>query len=114
MKLDIQAAQLAKAEKMEFAKANLQLNYSDSEHWKELSKKWGWRQPSYYQPNTATKYAKRLMKHLGADMQEYLEFCGCKTLAQLVKLNPQETAQAFCGYILEWWEEKNANQRIPV
>lgn len=110
MKLDIQAAQQAKAEKIKWAKENLDLDWGEDEtHWKELAKKYSFRLPSYYQPNTETRYCKRLMKHLGADMQEYLEYCGCKTLAELVRLNPRENAVAFCGYILEWWEEKNVS-----
>lgn len=109
MKLDIQAAQEAKKAKAQWAEENLKLDYSDLDHWKVLARKYDFRLPSWYQPASSTKYVKRLMKHLGADMQEYLDSCGCKTLTQLVKLNPEETAQASCGYILEWWEEKNDN-----
>lgn len=106
MKLDIQAAQEAKKAKVEWAKENLYLSYLDEPTWRELSKKYSFRLPSWYQPASSTKYCKRLMKHLGGDMQEYIEYCGCKTLTQLVKLNPEETAVAFCGHILEWWDEK--------
>lgn len=34
------------------------------------------------------------------------EYCGCRTLKELVSLNPTHNAVAFCGFILEWWHEK--------
>lgn len=110
MKLDIQAAQKAKVEKMEFAKANLKLDYLDEPTWRELSKKYSFRLPSWYQPASSTKYIKRLFKKVGIDIQDYLEACGVKSLKELNTLNPTEPAFASVGFALEYIEEtKNGN-----
>lgn len=105
MKLDIQAAQQAKAEKMEWAKNNLKLDYMDEPTWRELSKKYSFRLPSWYQPAKQTRYVKRLFKHVGMDIQDYLEACGVKSLRELNALNPNEPAFASVGFALEWIEE---------
>ncbi|MNH38326.1 hypothetical protein D3C79_993410 [compost metagenome] len=95
---------------MEFAKVNLKLDYLDEPTWRELSKKYLFRLPSWYQPATQTRYIKRLFKHVGMDIQDYLEACGVKSLKELNTLNPNEPAFASVGFALEWVEEiKDAN-----
>lgn len=41
--------------------------------------------------------------------------CGCRTLAELVKLNPRENAVQFIGLFLEWYHEKQTTDTLhPV
>lgn len=102
-----QAAQQAKKDKIAYAKEHLDLDWGDDEkHWKSLGKLYNVRLPAYYHSSEETKYARRLFKKLGGDMNEYLEYSGCRTLKELVSLNPTHNAVAFCGFILEWWHEK--------
>ena len=102
-----QAAQQAKKDKIAYAKEHLDLDWGDDEkHWKSLGKLYNVRLPAYYHSSEETKYARRLIKKLGGDMNEYLEYSGCRTLKELVNLNPTHNAVAFCGMLLEWWHEK--------
>lgn len=101
-----QAAQQAKKDKIAYAKENLKLEWADEKHWKFLAQSYGVRLPAYYHPSSDTKYARRLVKKLGGDLNEYLEYSGCRTLKELASLNPTQNAVAFCGFILEWWHEK--------
>ena len=94
--------------KKQWAEENLKLDYADSPLWRELASKYGTRLPSYVHPNTASKYLKRVLNHLGVSAKEYLEVCGVTTFKQLAELNPGYTAMAECGYILEWYDEKQA------
>ena len=94
--------------KKQYAEENLKLDYDDLPHWKELASKYSTRLPSYVHPNTASKYLKRMLTHLGVDSKEYLESCGVKNFKQLAELNPEYNAQAECGYILEYFDEKQA------
>ena len=92
--------------KKQWAEDNLKLDYADSPLWRELASKYNTRLPSYVHPNTASKYLKRVMNHLGADAKAYLEVCGVTTFKQLAELNPEYTAQAEVGLLLEYWDEK--------
>ena len=92
--------------KKQWAKENLKLTYEDSPLWRELASKYNTRLPSYVHPNTASKYLKRMLTHLGVDSKEYLEACGVKNFKQLAEMNPEYTAMAECGYILEYFDEK--------
>ena len=94
--------------KKQYAEENLKLDYVDSPLWRELASKYNTRLPSYVHSNTASKYLKRMLNHLGVDSKEYLEACGVTTFKQLAELNPEYTAMAECGYLLEWYDEKQA------
>ena len=104
MKLDYKKAQEAIAQK-KLDNAHLKNDFNDLPHWKELASKYGVRLPSYFQPNTETKYLRRLFKKVEMDIQEYLEACGVSTLKQLVKLNPNYPAAAEYGLALEYIDE---------
>ncbi len=109
-KEDLEKAQEKRRDKKKYAEENLTLDYgSDEDVWKSLASKYNTRLPIYYQPNTETKYIRRLFKHLSLDIQEYLEYCGVKTLKELVSLNPTYTARAEVGFALEYAEEKLNN-----
>ncbi len=110
-KPDVQKAQEARKAKAQWAKENLQLEYEDDEHWKELSKLYGFRLPIYNIPNTSTKYLKRLLTKHGIDVQEYLESCGVSSIKELISLNPKYTARAECGFALEYINDRG---NIPV
>lgn len=105
--LDRAKAQESLAKKKEAAK-ELKQDFLDMPTWRELSSKYSFRLPSYYQPSSSTKYLKRLAKHLGFDIKEYLEDSGVTTVKQLVSLNENYPAYAECGLMLEWWDEKQA------
>lgn len=104
-KPDVQKAQEARKAKAQWAKDNLQLEYEDDEHWKELSKLYGFRLPIYNIPNTSTKYLKRLFNHFDIDIKDYLEYCGVASVKHLASLNPKFTARAECGFALEYIDE---------
>ena len=92
--------------KKQWAEENLKLTYEDSPLWRELASKYNTRLPSYVHPNTASKYLKRMLTHLGVDSKEYLADCGVKNFKQLAAMNPEYTAMAECGHLLEWYDEK--------
>ena len=92
--------------KKQYAEENLKLDYDDLPHWKELASKYSTRLPSYVHPNTASKYLKRVLTHLGVDSKEYLESCGVKSFKQLAEMNPEYNAQAEVGLLLEWHDSK--------
>lgn len=94
--------------KKQWAEENLKLDYADSPLWRELASKYNTRLPSYVYPNTSSKYLKRVMNHLGVDSKEYLEACGVKNFKQLAAMNPEYTAMAEVGHLLEWYDEKQA------
>ena len=92
--------------KKQYAEENLKLDYADSPLWRELASKYNTRLPSYVHPNTASKYLKRVMNHLGVDAKEYLADCGVTTFKQLAEMNPEYTAMAEVGLLLEWYDNK--------
>ena len=94
--------------KKQWAEQNLKLSYEDSPLWRELASKYNTRLPSYVHPNTASKYLKRMLTHLGVDSKEYLADCGVTTFKQLAEMNPEYTAMAEVGHLLEWYDEKQA------
>lgn len=104
-------AKLAKQDKVKWAKEHLKLEYADERHWKSLASSYNLRLPQKYTPASSTKYVKRMAKALGIDILEYVEAMGCRTLLEMVKLNPKQNAVAFCGFFLEWHHE---NQTDPV
>ena len=78
----------------------------DIANWKELHKKYGLRMPQKHIPNTETKHLKRTIKAVGADLKEYLEDCGVKTLAELVQMNDNWPSYSCVGFFLEWWDDR--------
>lgn len=101
-----QAAQQAKKDKIAYAKEHLDLDWGDDEkHWRELAKKFEFRLPVFYQPNTETKYIKKLFRKVGVDIQLYLADCGITTLKRLNAMNPQEPAFVSIGFAMEWLDE---------
>ena len=101
-------AQASRLAKKQYAEENLKLTYEDSPLWRELASKYNTRLPSYVHPNTSSKYLKRVLTHLGVDSKEYLEACGVATFKQLAEMNPEYTAMAEVGHLLEWYDEKQA------
>lgn len=102
----LKASESRKARKL-FAKENLIMDYGEDEGtWLELARKFSVRLPNKTLPNTDTKYLKRMCNTLGADFMEYLSYCGFTKSKDFSKANPQWTARAECGMILEWWDEK--------
>ena len=94
--------------KKQWAEENLKLDYTDSPLWRELASKYNTRLPSYVHPNTASKYLKRMLTHLGVDSKEYLADCGVTTFKQLAEMNPEYTAMAEVGLFLEWVDDKES------
>lgn len=102
----LEQGRIARQEKALFAQEHLDTDHGeDGKHWAYLSKKVGFRMPAWYHSNQETKYIKRLFKHVGIDIKEYLEDCGVTTLKSLNDMNPQETAYASVGFALEWIDE---------
>lgn len=99
-------AQASRLAKKQWAEENLKLTYEDSPLWRELASKYNTRLPSYVHPNSSSKYLKRMLSHLGVDSKEYLDACGVTTFKQLAEMNPEYTAMAEVGLLLEYWDEK--------
>ena len=94
--------------KKQYAEEHLKIDYMDAPLWRELASKYKTRLPSYVHPNTASKYLKRMLTHLGVDSKEYLEACGVKNFKQLAAMNPEYTAMAEVGLLLEWYDNKES------
>lgn len=108
-KPDLVKAKEAIAKKKEDGKL-LKQDFLDLPVWKELASKYSFRLPAYYQPNTESKYIKRLFKHVGADLSAYLEDCGVKSVKSLVKLNENWPAYAEVGIALEYIDGLNLDK----
>ena len=98
-------SRLARQAKKEAAKS-LKTEYIDDPAWLDMAKKYGVRLPNLTSPASEVKYIKRLMKKLGIDYKDWLEEEGYKRLVDFSKDNPEWTARAHCGLILEWYNEK--------
>jgi len=96
----------AKREEKKKAGESLRQNYADENYHRALASELGVRMPASYIPNTETKYLKRVAKHFGVDIKEYLEDCGVKTLKQLVAMNPDMNMVCELGLYLEYIKEK--------
>lgn len=107
----LEQGRIVRQERIASAKENLKLEYADENHWKYLSSLYNLRLPAYYHSNSSVKYVKRMAKALEMDILEYVEDMGCKSLSEMVKLNPKQNAVAMCGLFLEWHHE---NQTSPV
>jgi hypothetical protein len=101
-----QASKESREKKQSYARDNLKIDWADSNHWRDLATKHGVRLPVWYIPNTETKYLRRLFKHKDVDIKHYLEYCGCKSMKQLVDMNPEYPAFVEVGFALEWLDEK--------
>lgn len=99
------------AAKVEAAK-NLKDDFMDKPHWNMLASKYGVRLPRYYIPGSEYKYVKRTCNKLGFELSEYIETTGCKTLKELVQINPTLPSYAIIGGVLEWWDEKQSNTYV--
>ena len=97
----------SREEKRERAKTFIKHDNVDVDRWKELAKKYDVQLPQKQLHNSEVKYLKRILTTCGIDYKEYLEDCGCKTLKHLVALNPDQSALAECGFLLEWIDERN-------
>lgn len=105
----LEQGRIARQEKIKWANETLKLDYADENHWKSLASEYNVRLPAYYHSNSSVKYVKRMAKAVGADILEYVEDMGCKSLSEMVKLNPKQNAVAMCGLFLEWHHEKRTN-----
>lgn len=94
--------------KIEAAK-NLQNDFMDKPYWNMLASKYGIRLPRYYIPGSEYKYVKRTCSKIGFELSEYIETTGCRTLKELVQINPTLPSYAIIGGVLEWWDEKQSN-----
>ena len=63
----LEQARIARAEKSEWAKENLKLDWMDDAYWRELASKYNTRLPNKTAPNTEVKHLKRLFKSVGID-----------------------------------------------
>tara|TARA_R110000744_G_C19371770_1_gene563134 strand:- start:13722 stop:14063 length:342 start_codon:yes stop_codon:yes gene_type:complete len=98
-------AKLAREAKKAYAEENLRIDYPDDSHWQELARKYNVRLPNKTSPASEVKYCKRMFKKLNFDYKDWLESTGMKNLKVFSELNPDWTARAMCGLILEWVDE---------
>lgn len=96
---------LTQEAKAAYAQANLKIDYADDGHWQDLAKEYGVRLPNRTSPGSELKYVKRILKKFDIDAREYCETCGVTTLKQLSELNPEHTARAMVGQMLEYVQE---------
>jgi hypothetical protein len=91
----------SKEAKRKWANENLKLSYADETHWRALASEVGFRLAPAYEPSGNTKYIRRLLRHLDKD-NSWLELhTGCATANELSKMNPEWTAYAVQGCLLE-------------
>lgn len=103
----LEQGRIARQERIKWAETNLDMEYGEDEtEWRRLCALYKFRMPQRHIPNSETKYIRRLFKHLGVDIKEYLEDCGVTTLKQLNDMNPREPAFASVGFVLEWYNER--------
>lgn len=89
---------------------NLKQDWMDKNHWTQLASSFGVRLPVYYQgPEQASKYLRRMCKQLNVNLDTYIESTGCRSLKELVSLNPNYPAYAFVGMFLEYINEINVD-----
>ena len=109
----LEQGRIARQEKIKWAETNLDMDWGEDEaEWRRLGSLYQFRLPQRHISNTETKYVKRLFKHLGVDIKEYLEDCGVTTLKQLNDMNPREPAFAAVGFVLEWYHEKQTTDTL--
>ena len=102
----LKKAQAARIEKQK-AGEHLKQDWLDESHWRVLASKYGIRLPASYLPNSDTKYLKRICTKLGIDIREYVDYCGCRNLKELVKMNPSYPAWVETCFMLEWYDERS-------
>lgn len=99
------AANLLKAREAREAKKeaneHLRNDFLDEKHWRELASRAGFRLPATYVPSSEVKYIKRLLKHLGRDVEWWLERTGYRKLQEFSEMNPDWPMVACLGLILE-------------
>lgn len=102
----LEQGRIARQEKILFAQEHLDTDHGEDEKvWRELFSLYNLRAPQRHIPATEVKYLKRMVKAVGADMQDYMIACGTKNVIQLAKMNPRENVLASCGYFIEYWHE---------
>lgn len=106
-RLEMQVKAMASKEaKRKWANENLKLTYADEPHWRSLASEAGFRLAPSYEPSTNVKYIRRLLKHIGKD-NSWLELhTGCRNVNELSKMNPDWTAYAVQGCLLENFMEE--------
>lgn len=87
-------------------------DFDDRNLWAELARKRGIRLPLWRMPNNPQGIRRRL-KQLGWSVEEYLDWCGCRTLGEACALNPDWPLRAIVGLLLEEDEAQFRSKR-PV
>lgn len=100
----IEKAQQARKDKAQWAKENLKLDWEDEDHWRELSKKHGYRLPTRNQ-KAAGKFVNRFLKHFNLDKEWYQDYSGFKNGNEEARVNPKLPAFAMVGLLLEQYDE---------
>ena len=104
----LQQAAESREQKRKWAENNLRTSYPDEPHWQALASEYNIRLPVWYAPATETKHIRRLFKTMGMDVKEYVDAMGCKSLNELVSLNPEYNAKAVVGLALEYIDEQKS------
>jgi hypothetical protein len=78
----------------------LRQEWADSEHWRQLAKRRGYRLPHWYLPMTP-RGIEVVLRGLGLDRQFFREAFGLKTYKDLIRHNPRVPLWVFAGWCLE-------------
>lgn len=89
----------------------LKKDFLDEQHWRKLASSVGFRLAAGYISCSETKYAKRLLKHLGRDSKWFTDLCGFRKMEEFYQNNPSWPAYAMQGIILEAHFEEVANEK---
>lgn len=95
-----------KREKQQWAKENLKTTWEDENHWRELSKKHGYRLPVWYEP-AKSKHVNRFLKAKGLEKEWYQDHTGYTNGNNEAKSNPKLPAFAQIGLLLEAYDEEH-------
>jgi hypothetical protein len=78
------------------------ISFKDETYWRETSSQLGVRMPPSVAQSNEFKWLKRAAKKLDIDVNTWVkEVCGCTSLTELAKLNPNAGAVGLMGLFIE-------------
>lgn len=80
---------------------HLKQDFSDEPAWRRMASEVGFRLPATYIKCNDVKYVRRLIKHLGRDVDWYKQCSGYGSLHGFYRDNKDWPMYALCGVILE-------------
>jgi hypothetical protein len=99
------ARRLKREQGINYAHANLKLDWDEEPYWKELSSYFGVRRFQWYE-QADVKRMRKAVKKSGRDSTWFTDVFGFSKYEEHLKANPKMTANAFLGFCLEQVNEE--------